>query len=501
MKMLAFDLGASSGKICLGSFNGEALDLEVIRRFENNAVFVRDDIFWDVLRIFNELKEGIAEGLNVANQIRCIGLDSFSNDFGLLDRDGHLISQVYSYRDNRTKRNADKIYAMMSRERIHRLSGNQNALFPTLMQLAAMRLEAQDYLINGSSRLLFLPDLFIYFLTGAIGSEYTISSVSQLLDFDSRDWNQEILATFGIPCSLFAPIVPAGSRVGQITDDALVQGKKIDVIAVCEHDTASAFLAAPFGEEAIIISSGTWSLVGIETPRHIINEYTFKHNIANEGGYPGHHRMLKNVMGLWLIQECNRVYSKGRREYSSAELMELAAAQKPFRSLINPNSERFFSPGAMPQKIASYCAERGQAHPQTMGEVIRCIVESLALQYRLVIEELEAVSGARFAHINIVGGGSSNSFLNQCVADATGRRVVAGPKEATAIGNLLVQLIAQGEIASVREGRQLVRQSFPVELFEPAAPAGWDERYTAYKQMIATEGQAPPPAGNPLERR
>lgn len=488
MNLLAFDLGASSGKMFLARFNGESLGLEVIRRFENSAVLVRDDSFWDVLRIFNDIKAGIADGLRITNQISSIGLDSFSNDFGLLDRNGHFVNQVHTYRDQRTKRNEQKIYEIMSRERIHKLSGNQIALFPTLMQLAAMQLEDQSYLLNGSCRLLFLPDLFNYFLTGFIGSEYTISSVSQMLDFDTGDWNRDILDAFGISSSLFAPILAPGSSLGKITETDLVNGREIDVIAVCEHDTASAFLAAPFGEDSIIISSGTWSLVGIEAPRHIINDYTFKHNIANEGGFPGHHRILKNVMGLWLIQECRRFYAESGQDYSFAELIDLGAKEQPFRYMINPNCEQFFSPGTMPHKVANYCADRGQGRPQTIGQIIRCIVESLALHYRLVIDELEAVSNSHYEQINIVGGGSNNHLLNQCVSDATGRRVVAGPKEATAIGNLLVQLIAQAEIATINQGREVVQKSFMMDIFEPRSRAGWDERYTAYKQMIQQEG-------------
>lgn len=487
MNLLAFDLGASNGKVFLARFNGKLLNLELVRRFENNAVTVKDDLFWDVLYIFSELKAGIADGLRITKKINSIGLDSFSNDFGLLDRNGHFINQVHTYRDQRTKRNEQKIFEIMPKERIHKLSGNQVALFPTLMQLAAMKLEDQGYLLDGSCCLLFLPDLFTYFLTGSIGSEYTISSVSQLLDFDNANWNRDILDAFRIPSHLFAPILMPGSKVGKITDKNLVNGQVVDVIAVCEHDTASAFLAAPFGEDSIIISSGTWSLVGVEVPRYIINDFTFEHNIANEGGYPGHHRLLKNVMGLWLIQECRRSYAASGQDFSFVELMHLAAMQKPFKFMINPNNEQFFSPGNMPDKIVKYCLASGQGRPKNISEVIRCIVESLALQYRLVIEELEAVSNSHYEQINIVGGGSNNRLLNQCVADATGRRVVAGPEEATAVGNLLVQLMAQGEISNVNQGRQVVKHSFSLEIFEPCLKTGWDERFAIYKQMIQEE--------------
>lgn len=486
MKMLAFDLGASSGKIFLGSFDGNSLNLKVVKRFDNNQMFVRDEIFWDVLNIFDCIKNGITNGLQSDNKIISIGLDSYSNDFGLLDKDGCFISQVHSYRDSRTKRNEEIIYSMISKERLHSLCGNQNALFGTLMQLASMCLEKQSYLLEGAGSLLLLPDLLIYFLSGEIHSEYTISSVSQMMDFDKGTWSPEILNVFEIPISILPPIVQPGTRIGKVNENSgcLVNYGEIEVVSVCEHDTASAFLAAPLGSDSIIISSGTWSLVGVETKAPIINDYTFRHNIANEGGYPGHHRLLKNVMGLWLIQECRKYYSEQGMDFSFEDLIKIALLEAPFQHLINPNDERFFSPGNMPEKVSNICFESGQERPESPGEIIRCVVESLALQYRLVIEELETVVGRNYSQINIVGGGSNNRLLNQCVANATEKSVYAGPIEATAIGNLMVQLISFGEIASIAQGRQLVRNSFSIDLFEPENLPEWEARYQEYSQMI-----------------
>jgi rhamnulokinase len=487
LNMIAFDLGASSGKVYLGRFDGISLGLEEIRRFENRVFQVKNDLYWDVLNIYSNLKEGIKESLRSENQITSIGLDSFSNDFGLLDRHGHFINQVFCYRDGRTQRNAEKIYAMMSKRRMHQLSGNQNALFPTLMQLAAMRLEAQGFLLDGSEYLLFLPDLFNYFLTGEIGSEYTIASVSQLFNFDQGDWNQEILETFQIPKNLLAPIIPSGTSLGRITDPSLMDAKDVNVIAVCEHDTASAFLAAPFGDQAIIISSGTWSLVGVETSEHVINEDTFRHNIANEGGFPGHHRLLKNVMGMWLIEEYRNSFMETGMNTSIPALLALGRSEQPFRSMIFPNDERFFSPGALPEKMKQYCLETGQPVPETPGQIIRCIVESLALSYRYVIDELENLIKHHYEKINIVGGGSNNAFLNQCVANATGKIVIAGPNEATAIGNILVQMITEKEIASIKEGRQIVERSFPLKWFQPEQTQNWNHQYELFKKLIDVE--------------
>jgi len=481
MKMLAFDLGASSGKMFLGNFTGSKLSLDVIKRFENRPVFLRNEIFWNILDIYNHLEEGISIALQKDGQIRSIGFDSFSNDFGFLDKDGYFINQVHCYRDERTYRNADAIYARMPKEVMHKRSGNQNALFGTLMQLATMRLENQSYLLEGSGKMLFLPDLFSYFLTGEVNSEYTISSVSQMLDFEKGNWSAQILDTFQIPKSLMADIVMPGTRVG------MVDQTPIEVVAVCEHDTASAFLSAPMGEDAVIISSGTWSLVGVETLDPIISDYTFKHNIANEGGYPGYHRMLKNVMGLWLIQECQRAYAEIGQDYSIETLLGMAADEKAFQCMINPDDECFFYPGNMPEKIREFCGQQGQPVPSTPGQIVRCVLESLALQYRLVIEELEQLTNRVYGHINIVGGGSHNALLNQFVANVSGKPVIAGPGEATAIGNILVQLISFGEIGSVKEGRMMLKGSIEMKYFEPENQNAWNNRFEEYLQMIGIQ--------------
>lgn len=267
----------------------------------------------------------------------------------------------------------------------------------------------------------------------------------------------------------------------------MLDAKDVDVIAVCEHDTASAFLAAPFGDQAIIISSGTWSLVGVEASEHIINEYTFCHNIANEGGYPGHHRLLKNIMGLWLIEECRKSFVDSGIDASISALLEMGRAEQPFRSMIFPNDERFFSPGAMPEKIKEYCLDTGQPVPDSPGQIIRCIIESLAFSYRYVIEELEVLTNYHYEKINIVGGGSHNTFLNQCVANATGRLVIAGPNEATAIGNILVQMLTEKEIASIKEGREIVERSFPLKWFQPEQTQNWNHQYRLFKKMVDDE--------------
>lgn len=482
LRMLAFDLGASSGKLFLGAFDGRSLTVDPVVRFANGPVPVRGELFWNVLDIYSHCIDGLRQVIATNPPIASMGIDSFSNDFGLLDTRGRFITQVHCYRDERVKRNEEKIHALISRQTLHALSGNQNALFGTAMHLAAMRLEDQGYLLNGAGALLFVPDLLVYFLTGQIQAEYTIASVSQMMNYETSDWSPEIIKKIGVPEHILPPVVPTGSSAGVVT--ALESGHALEVIAVCEHDTASAFLAAPWGDESIIISSGTWSLVGLETKAPIINEATFAHNIANEGGYPGHHRLLKNVMGQWILQQCLSSFNEAGEALSIEALMALAEAEPPSTCWIYPDDERFFAPGDMPQKIGAFCDETGQRRPASIGQIARCVVESLALQYRRVIEQLEAVAQRQFALINVVGGGSNNRLLNQCVANATGRRVLVGPSEATALGNLLVQLLARGEISTVEEGRTLLKDAIPFQIVDPEEPAAWEARYQAYSQLI-----------------
>ena len=486
MDLLAFDLGASSGKSFLGEYHGARLTISEIDRFSHGPIDIQGELFWDVLGMFNSLRNGIRKAKTNGRIIRSIGIDSFSNDFGLLDMDGFFTNQVHCYRDERTKRNAKKIYSIISKQKLHALSGNQNALFGTFMQLASMCLENQSYLLEGAGALLFLPDLFNYFLTGEIASEYTISSVSQMFNYPMNSWSDEIIDIFAFPRKIFADIVFPGTKIGKIqSKSGLSNGnREIDVVAVCEHDTASAFLAAPYGHDAIISSSGTWSLVGTETQTPIINKYTYEHNIANEGGYTGHHRLLKNVMGLWILQECQRHLKTNGTDHSVEDLIRLAAEATPLQFLINPNDEIFFSPGNMPEKIMAYCREHGQGVPETPGEITRCIFDSLAMHYRFVIDEIEEATNRHFSTINVVGGGCQNEMLNQLTANATGRIVYAGPSEATAIGNMMVQMVSHKEIQTIEEGRQVIRNSFVIKEFEPIDQDLFSEKYREYLLMI-----------------
>ncbi|MBC8536906.1 rhamnulokinase [Feifania hominis] len=475
MNYLAFDLGASSGKLFLGGVDGGRLRLREVHRFENGPVALARHLYWDFFAIHRNLCEGIRIACAEAGgPIASLGIDSFSNDFCLIGRDGALLTPMRCYRDDRTARAREAIFQKCPPRRLYTLSGNQVALFNTAMQLAAMR-EENDRSLDSGATLLLLPDLLCALLTGDVSGEYTISSVTQLFDFAADTWHAELLKAFGIPAELLPPVCHPGSPRGVIRPETGLPA--IPVVTVCEHDTASAFLAAPLTGDAAIISSGTWSLVGTETPAPVITEYGFAHNVANEGGLPGHHRLLRNVMGSWLLQELRAEYAGEGVTLSFGGLAELGAAEPPFSFLIDVDDECFFSPGDVRRKIRS--RGRGAVPPERPGQFVRCICESLALKYRYSIEVLEELCGRPLREIHIVGGGSKDSFLCQLTADACGRSVHAGPADASAVGNLLVQLMAAGELESVEAGRALIRASFPIQTFAPRR-GEWDAVYRCY---------------------
>lgn len=488
MKYIAFDLGASSGKMMLGEFDGEILKTEVLHRFPNQQISANGSLYWNFLGIYQHLTEGLQKGFQKAGGgIAGLGMDSFCNDFGLVGKNGDILNQVHCYRDERAQKNQQKIYELISKEELHRLTGNQNALFNTVIQLAAMRIQGDGFLLDECDVLLHIPDLLCYMLTGEKKSEYTISSVTQMFDYLSNTWHEGILKRFGIPSRIFAPIVDSGTVVGNITENVrrnLGIGN-LDVIAVAEHDTASAVAALPgFGENPAYISSGTWSLMGVETSEVITNPKTFKYNIAFEGGVEHRYRMLKNIMGLWLIQECRREYQSMGRNYSFGDLAQLAEKEQPFRSLIDPDYEDFYAPGNMLEKIQSFCEKTAQPLPETPGQFIRAIEESLALKYRWVLEILEDITGKNIGCIHILGGGGQDRILNQFTANACAKPVYVGPTEAALTGNFLMQMKARGEIADIFQGRDIVSRSFEIERYEPVDITIWEEKYQYMKSLI-----------------
>lgn len=488
MNIIAFDLGGSSGKIFLGEYAEKKLRINLLHHFDHSAVSLGSHLFWDFLRIYQELCYGISAAVNATNDdITSLGIDSYCNDFALITPTGELLTQMHCYRDSRTMELKEQIYDVMDPKQLYFINGNQNAPFNTLMQLAAMNLQDENYLLQ-SNKLLFLPDLLIYYLTGKMQTEYTLASVSQMFDSNIRDWSSKILNHYGIPQRLFSEIVYPGT-VTSYTDSFTNQKlhtKGFAVTTVCEHDTASAFLAAADNPGCAIISCGTWALVGCETSVPVIQEYGYRYNIANEGGFRGHHRILRNVMGTWLIQEIRAELCSPKRQYSYSDMEQDAAAAEPFRYLIDVDDEIFYSPGNMISKIQSYCQKYYNSYPDTSGALIRCIYESLALKYRWNLEKLHTLTNIDFHVVNILGGGSQSTLMCQFTADATGLPVIAGPVEATALGNMIVQLIALKQISGISEGRQLIRSSVKTTEYLPQNTYIWNKQYLRFKNQIVS---------------
>jgi sugar (pentulose or hexulose) kinase len=487
MKCLAFDLGASGGKISVGSFDGGQISLEPVHRFENSAVRMADGLYWDFVGIWREYLRGIAKGLSSHPDIASVGACTYCNDFSFIDRDGELLSPVRAYRDPRAIRAADAIYSIMSAEELYNISGNQIAPFNTLMQLAAMKAEGKDAVLKSADKLLFLPDLFNFYLTGERVTERTIASVTQMYDHASGDWSPEALKRFGIDARLFAPFASAGSAVGYVNRDILKElgatpRADVKAIATAEHDTASAFVGASRADKGtLIISSGTWSLVGCLVNRPIIDEYGFKYNIANEGGLDsGYNRLIRNVMGNWILQE---VASEYRREGAVIEyggLYEEASRLDPYRFVVDADIPEFYEPGNMRAKIRNICIEKYGDAPHTPSEFAACIGASLAFKYRWAMEKLEKLRGRKFNSVSIIGGGSRDSRTAQLTADVTGLPVTCGPVEASTFGNIVFQLLAAGELKNIAQSKSLINRSADFADFEPSDTKRADEAYGCF---------------------
>jgi len=486
LNLLAFDLGGSSGKLLQGNFNGRDISLSLIEKFENRSVQINGALYWDIITVYQALLDGIKKAAASSN-LHSLGIDSFSNDFALIDKNGELLSPVRCYRDDRTIRFADYIYNRVSPRRLYELTGNQNARFNTLMQIGAMQGTGQGWLLDHADRLLFVPNLLLFLLTGTIGAEYTIASVSQLFSFYDEDFSRELLDIFSLNKELFGPVLKSGSNAGTITKRLCAENSILpfSVVSVCEHDTASAYCASPFqGKNHIIISSGTWALMGCELDKPLINEEGYRYNFANEGGYPGHHRFLRNVMGSWIIQQIRSFNLEHGKNYSYAEMEKEAETSTPFAYFIDVDDDLFFSPGNMPGKIHDYCMAHYSSAPANTGALVRCVYESLAMKYRRNLELLRHITNKSFSFITIIGGGARDKLMCQFTADACNLPVAAGPEEATALGNIIVQLIAAGEITNLEEGRKIIADSFPVLRYEPNDNAVWEEQYRKYCELI-----------------
>ncbi|MCR4407120.1 MAG: rhamnulokinase [Anaerolineae bacterium] len=492
---LAFDLGAESGRAMLGQFDGERIQLSEVHRFPNGPVRLPDGLHWDVLHLWSEIKQGLTRAIQEhgANLVS-IGLDTWGVDFGLLDRDGALISNPYHYRDSRTDGMLEEAFRRVSRAEIFEQTGIQFMQINSLYQLLSMVVH-QAPALDIAETFLTMPDLFNYWLTGRKVCEFSNATTTQCYDPRQGRWAIPLLERLSIPTRIFPEIVPPGTVLGELLPSVAEevcpewnQGSGASgplVIAPACHDTGSAVAAVPAeGSHFAYISSGTWSLMGAEVTEPVINASSLGNNFTNEGGVARTFRLLKNIMGLWLVQECRRTWANQGDSLSYYELMRMAAEAEPLRSIVNPDDSDFLKPGDMPGRIRAFCERTGQPVPQSQGAVVRCALESLALKYRWVLERLEEILGRRLEPIHIVGGGAQNRLLNQLTADATGRQVVAGPIEATAAGNVLVQAMALGYIGSLEEGRRIVRRSFDVVTYEPAGRAEWDEAYSRFLAMV-----------------
>ena len=481
MKALALDLGGSGGKFLSGSFNGKTLEVKEIHRFDNEPFDRGGHLYWDIPGIWSNLLDGLRK--SAAEEITSFGMDSFCNDYGLLDAGGNLMSPVYMYRDRRTEGVLDWMDKLFPPNELYERTGCQRARFNTLVQLAAQTRGADYSLLENAKSLLFLPDLFNFFLCGEKAAEYTIASVSQVYNHIESRWDPKIIQAFAIPQGIFPEVIPSASKLGDARPDILdLAGTgPFAIHTVGHHDTASAVAAVPSLENHFAyISSGTWSLMGTETDEMITSDPAFHCNFANEGGVGGRNRFLKNIMGLWLIQECQRQFESRGIVYTFEEMDREAETALPFRSIIDPDDALFFQPGDMIGKIQSRCREWGQPIPQTVGEITRCIKESLALVYRATLDKLEEVTGFGIPCIHIIGGGAKSRLLNQFAASAMKRPVLAGPYEAAAIGNLCAQFISAGEIDNLGAARRIIRASFDVREFLPEEDSGWDEAYERF---------------------
>lgn len=482
---IAVDLGAESGRVMAGLFDGRRLRLEEVHRFPNGPVRIAGSLRWDVLRLWSEICAGLAHAASRCREgIVSIGVDGWGVDGVLLSRSMEMLGQPWHYRDDRTRGLVDAACNRVPRREIFAATGVQFLEINTLYQLLALKRDAPELLAAGE-RYLMLPDFFHWCLCGSQVGEFTNATTTQCFNPRANDWAADLLRQFDLPAAIFPQVVPPGTRLGRIREVVARETglpRAVEVIAPATHDTASAVAAVPAASSGgmsaadwAYISSGTWSLVGVEIAQPVLTDRALESNATNEGGVGGTFRLLKNVMGLWLVQECRRSFERSGAAFDYAGLARQAERSAPFRSLIDPDDPRFLNPSDMPLAIATFCKETEQPVPASPGEFVRCALESLALKYRAVLAQLEELSGVATTTIHVVGGGAQNDLLNQFTASACGRPVVAGPVEATAMGNILVQARASGEIGSLAEMRDVVRDSATLLRFEPRDTAAWDD--------------------------
>ncbi len=483
-KVLAIDFGASSGRAIVGIFDGERVALEEIHRFSNDPVILGGTMYWDVLRLFHEIKQSLIKAKPY--DVESVAIDTWGVDFGLIDKDGRLIDNPVHYRDARTNGMLDEAFKLIHKDDFYNATGNQFMEINTAFQLLSL-VKNRPELLERADKMLMMPDLFSYFLTGEKKAERSIASTTQLFDQNTKDWSRETVKALGISEEILPEITESGSVIGTLSKELCeeLDIKPIKVIAVCGHDTQSALVAAPANNnDFAFLSSGTWSLLGTELDEPIINEKSLALNVTNEQGYAGKTSFLKNIIGLWLIQESRRQWIREGREYSFMELETLAKEAEPFKCFIDPDAPEFTPAGNIPKRIREYCEKSGQYVPQTVGEIMRCIYESLALKYKAAISELEECTGKKFETLYMIGGGTKDKFLSALTANSCGITVSSGPVEATAMGNVLIQLMAQGEVEDLSHAREIVKASEKISYFEPENTDEWEKAYEKYEKVI-----------------
>ncbi|HUI31916.1 MAG TPA: rhamnulokinase family protein [Candidatus Acidoferrales bacterium] len=480
-KFLAVDLGAESGRAFVGVLNDRNIHLEEIHRFPNIPIVVSGHLHWDAVALFKEIKKSLRLAVQKGHEdIESLGIDTWGVDFGLVKREDGAVDSPFTYRDSRTNGMMEKVFERISGEEIYARTGIQLMQINSLYQLYSVKQQSGGR-VDGFDKLLFMPDLMNYFLTGNKFSEYTIASTSQMLSASSKEWDKEIFSKLDLPIDIMAQVVQPGTVIGTPLPSIMKESgmkRRINVVAVGSHDTASAIAAVPAIEgHWAYLSSGTWSLIGIEAEQPIINELSRSSNFTNEGGVGGKITFLQNIMGLWLLQEVRRSWEKKGDQYSYDELAAMARDTKEFKCLVNPSDNSFLNPPNMQVAIVDFCKKTNQPCPETKGEIVRCIFESLAFSYRSALKKIRQITSRPVEKLHIVGGGCQNEMLNQFTADSTDIPVVAGPVEATALGNILVQAMSSGKVNSLEEGRKIGGKSFPLKKYFPQQSEKWGEVY------------------------
>ena len=485
-RVLAFDYGASSGRAIIGTFDGKKISLEEVHRFSNDPVIVGNTMYWDTLRLFYEMKQGMVKA-KLAGGFDSIGVDTWGVDFGMIDERGDLLENPVHYRDARTVGLVEESFKLIDKDRFYAITGNQFMELNTAFQLLSL-VKNRPEVLKRADKILLTPDLFDYFLTGEKNAEYSIASTTQLMNAEKGEWSKEVIDALGIPEHIFPPIIPCGTKVGQVTPkicEELGLDKPADVIAVAGHDTQSAMVSVPTQEsDFIFVSCGTWSLFGTELNHPLINEDSARLNITNEGGYGKKTSFLKNIIGLWMIQESRRQWIREGKEFSFGELEKMAQAAEPLKCFIDTDAPEFLPAGNIPRRIREFCKRTGQYVPQSEGEIVRCINQSLAMKYRATINEIETCTQKKYPTIYMLGGGIQSHMLCQLTANACMRTVSAGPVEATVYGNIALQLMASGEIRDINEARKVIAASEPIAAYEPQDTPEWEKAYRTYQDIL-----------------